>query len=106
MGYNSRQPLAEDGLCTEAILTAEAARVQFELDYDSVPREVCNTPDVATVDARRSPVAARALGTQRSGLNNQCDSAERRADEMETDGFRVGQESGSIHAALYSSTEW
>jgi hypothetical protein len=51
MIYNPRQPLAEDTLFAEIVLTAEAPRIEFELDGDSMPRQVCDHTSVATMHA-------------------------------------------------------
>jgi len=51
MSDNLRQSLAEDALFTGIVLTAEAPRMEFELDGYSVPRQVCDQTSVATMQA-------------------------------------------------------
>jgi hypothetical protein len=51
MSYNQPQSLAEDVLFAETALTEEAPRIEFELDRDSMPRQVCDHTSVATMQA-------------------------------------------------------
>jgi hypothetical protein len=92
-----------DLLSTEAVLAAEAVRVQLQLNGDPMPGQIGDAPEVAAVDAPRSPVTARALGQRCSGLYHQRDGAGRRQDTFEADGRGVGQQGGGLHAARYCS---
>ena len=50
----------QDLFGTETVNAAEAARMQFQPDRYALPGQIGDTAYVATVDARRCPVATRA----------------------------------------------
>ena len=51
-------------------------------------------------DYERAVISFGSVGRWLGCLNNQYDRAERRTDEIETDGRRIGQQRGGIHAAF------
>lgn len=75
MGDDSRQPLAEDALRTDAVLAAEAAGTQFQLNGDTVLGEVGDVASVIAVNARRETMAAQALGLGACDPDDQCQRA-------------------------------
>ena len=75
MGDDSREAFTEDALGTEAVLTAEAARPEFEADGDAVPREVGDVARVVAVNTCRRAAAARALNLLSGRLDDQCQRA-------------------------------
>src|SRR5215212_3828501 len=80
MSDDGGKSFAEDTVCAEAILTVEAARLQFQLYRYAVPREVSNTAGVAAVDATRIPVTVRTLAARPDRPDDQRDGVSGGAD--------------------------